>query len=98
MVGGILARAVAAAVTIVPALGKVRFGLSDECSLKRLGELDEHAVLVHMEPARQLDRSAGVANALETAIVGGISAPTRHATDVKLPILGVEASAVDAGA
>src|SRR5581483_7250496 len=50
-----------------------------------------------MEPAWQLNRIAGIANALEAAILDRVRAPTRHAADIKLPIFGVESSAVDTG-
>ena len=71
--------------------------LFDDPPVERLRELDEHAVAVHVEPARQLDRIAGVADALKTAVGDGVGAPAQHAADVKLPGLGVESSAVDAG-
>src|SRR5205823_8908860 len=98
MARGILARAVAGTEAVVPALGEVVLRLFDERPVERLRELDEYAVAMHVKPARQLDRLAGVADALETAVGGGVGAPTRHAADVKLPVPGVESSAVDAGA
>src|SRR5579884_642575 len=94
----ILGRAVGGAKAVVPALGEVVFRFFDERSVERPRELDEHTVAIHMEPTRQLDHVAGVTDALETAVVGRVGAPTRHATDVKLPIFGVESSAMDARA
>src|SRR5262249_14518527 len=95
---GKLGRAVSGTVAVVPALGEVVGRLFDELPVERLRELDEHAVAMHVGPARQLDRLAGITDTLETAVGSGVGAPARHAADVQLPVPGVEPSAVDARA
>lgn len=43
---------------------------------------------------RKLDLTAGVAHALEAAIVGRVCSPARHSRDIELPVAGIEPSAV----
>ena len=72
----ILGRAVAGTEAVVPALGEMVLRLFDERPVERLRELDEHAVAMDVEPPRQLHRIAGVADALETAVVRSRRCPS----------------------
>ena len=91
----ILWRSVRAAETIVPSLGKMSIGILRNLLLQRFGKGHAYTVLVRMEADGKLCIGAGVADALETTIVGRIGSPARHAGDIKLSINRIEPAAMN---
>src|SRR5262245_58032334 len=90
-------RAIAGAIAIIPALGEMTGGQPGDVSVERLGEAHQNAVLVDVERHRKPDRGSAVANALEAAVIRSVSAPTSHARNIELAILGVELAAMCPG-
>ena len=59
-----LARTIAGAVTIVPALREMILDAFDDRAIQRLSESNENAIAMDVESVRKLNRIAGVTNAL----------------------------------
>src|SRR5947199_173422 len=94
---GELWRAIGAAVAIVPALGEVIGGLRRGVAIDRTAEAQHHAVLVGVEADRQAHRIAGVAHALEAAVVDRVGSPAGHAGNIELAVAWIESAAMRAG-